>query len=201
MLCILLTTLPCQLTKPGGSRKDIKVVFGRWRYDGDRERFQSNQAGPCAPSPAPCALCLAPSDSKHSISCGHAWKARNILLRLCHSSATMCSNFEMMSQKTHSLARDPSHLATPFIGAHRSRGVSHPVASHSFLVCSPSLAEMERGPVLWFSPEDQTPNATGFVHAPQRPDDRKFGSSRVLQINLPPPALSIRSRRPGHRPR
>ena len=60
---------------------------------------------------------------------------------------------------------------------------------------------LERGPVLWFSPEDQTPNATGFVHAPQRPDDRKFGSSRVLQINLPPPALSIRSRRPDHRPR
>ena len=58
-----------------------------------------------------------------------------------------------------------------------------------------------RGPVLWFSPEDQTPNATGFVRAPQRPDDRKFGSSRVLQINLPPPALSIRSRRPDHRPR
>ena len=54
---------------------------------------------------------------------------------------------------------------------------------------------------LRFSPEDQTPNATGFVRAPQRPDDRKFGSSRVLQINLPPPALSIRSRRPDHRPR
>ena len=60
---------------------------------------------------------------------------------------------------------------------------------------------MERGPVLWFSPEDQTPNAAGFVRAPQRPDDRKFGSSRVLQINLPPPALSIGSRRPNHRPR
>ena len=61
---------------------------------------------------------------------------------------------------------------------------------------------VERGPVLWFSPEeDQTPNAAGFVRAPQRPDDRKFGSSRVLQLNLPPPALSVGSRRPDHRPR
>ena len=60
---------------------------------------------------------------------------------------------------------------------------------------------LEQGPVLWFSPEDQTPNAAGFVRAPQRPDDRKFGSSRVLQINLPPPVLSIGSRRPDHRPR
>ena len=60
---------------------------------------------------------------------------------------------------------------------------------------------LEQGPVLWFSPEDQTPNAAGFIRAPQRPDDRTFGSSRVLQINMPPPVLSIGSRRPDHRPR
>ena len=29
-----------------------------------------------------------------------------------------------MPQKTHSLTQDPSHLATPFIGAQRPRGVS-----------------------------------------------------------------------------
>ena len=53
-------------------------------------------------------------------------ESKNILLRLCHSSTTMCSNFEMMPQKTHSLPQDPSHLATPFIGAHRSRGFLTP---------------------------------------------------------------------------
>ena len=89
MLCTLLTTLPCQLTKPGGPRKGIEVIFGHRRYDGDRKRFQSNRAGPCVPSLAPgalCALSLAPSDSKHSIYCGYAWKARIILFWLSHSS-------------------------------------------------------------------------------------------------------------------
>ena len=37
------------------------------------------------------------------------------------STNTMCSNFEMMPQKAHSLPQDLSHLATLFIGAHRSR--------------------------------------------------------------------------------
>ena len=36
--------------------------------------------------------------------------------------------------RCRSLAQGPSHLATPFIGAQRSHGVSHPVASHSFHV-------------------------------------------------------------------
>ena len=30
-------------------------------------------------------------------------ESKNILLRLCHSSTTMCSNYELMTQKTHSL--------------------------------------------------------------------------------------------------
>ena len=34
-------------------KKPTKVVFGHWRYDGDRKRFQSNRAGPCVTSPAP----------------------------------------------------------------------------------------------------------------------------------------------------
>ena len=62
---------------------------------------------------------------------------------------------------------------------------------------------IERGPVLCFFQRTKHPTrrALCFVRAPQRLDDRKFGSSRVLQINLPPPALSIGSRRPDHRPR
>ena len=47
-------------------------------------------------------------------------ESKNILHQLYHSSETMCSNFEMMPQKTHRLSQGPSHLATPFIGAHRS---------------------------------------------------------------------------------
>ena len=58
-----------------------------------------------------------------------------------NSANILCSNFEMMPQKTDSRSQDLSHLATPLIGAHRSRGFSHPVANHSALVCSLSLAE------------------------------------------------------------
>ena len=63
--------------------------------------------------------------------------------QIYNSSNIMCSNFEMMPQKTHSLPQD---LATPLIGTHRSRGFSHPVANPSFLVCSPSLAERGERP-------------------------------------------------------
>ena len=76
-----------------------------------------------------------------------------------------------MPQKTHSLPQDASHLATPYIGARTDLGFfSHPVANHSFLVCSPSLAACgERlspfagSPFLWpglgsllYSQEPQT---------------------------------------------
>ena len=98
-------------------------------------------------------LCLALSDSKHSLSRGHAWKARYILLRLCHSSITMCSKFEMMPQKAHNLPQGPSHLATPFIGAHRSSAPWPTTPSLSVVL--PSLLA-ERGlfpvagsPFLW----------------------------------------------------
>ena len=71
-----------------------------------------------------------------------------------NSANILCSNFVMMPQKTYSRPQDLSHLAIPLIGAHRSVFFFHPVANHSFLVCSPSLAE--RGfpifsgfPLLW----------------------------------------------------
>ena len=70
-----------------------------------------------------CALSiLAPSDSKDPIYCGTALKAR-----ISYSTTAIflhcdVSNFEMMPQKTHSLAQGPSHLATPFIKAQRSQG-------------------------------------------------------------------------------
>ena len=35
------------------------------------------------------------------------------------------ASFPRATQKTHRLSQDPSHLATPFIGAHISRGFSH----------------------------------------------------------------------------
>ena len=38
-------------------RQQKKVIFGHWRYGGDRKRFQSNRAGPCVPSPALGASC------------------------------------------------------------------------------------------------------------------------------------------------
>ena len=42
-----------------------------------------------------------------------------------NSANILCSNFEMMSQKTYMWSQDLSHLATPLIGAHRSKFVSH----------------------------------------------------------------------------
>ena len=110
------------------NREIIEVVFGHWRYGGDRKRFQSNRAGPCVPSPAlgaSCASNWAPSDSKHSIllTCMESKKYSPSALS---QSKTMCSNFEMMPQKTEGPAfwlglsgQDPSHLATLFTGAHR----------------------------------------------------------------------------------
>ena len=56
-------------------------------------------------------------------------KQRIILFWLSQSSTKMCSNFEMMPKKLTAHRRPmvlshqgPSHLSTPFIGAHRSRG-------------------------------------------------------------------------------
>ena len=100
------------------------------------------------------------------------------------------TNLVLLSSRSSDLSRGHGN----FTKCTREGAISRP---SSFI----SSKHLERGPVLWFSLEDQTPNATGFVRAPQRPDDRKFGSSRVLQINLPLPELSIRSRRPDHRPR
>ena len=95
VLCTLLTTLPCQLTKPGGPRKGIEVIFGHRRYDGDRKRFQSNRAGPCDPS----------------LFYGHLIHCIQSLVDLHEKqeySQLYGSNFEMVPQKTHCMAQDPS---------------------------------------------------------------------------------------------
>ena len=101
-----------------------------------------NQAGCGAFRLLSCAVCtgclyLALSDSKIQLIWTCMESKGIILPNLQHNSSTniMCSDFEMMPQKVHSLPQDLSHLANPFIGAHRSRGFSHPLANHSFLVC------------------------------------------------------------------
>ena len=95
-----------------------------------------------APRPLSCAerfvfgaiwICM---ESIRSI--GSAWKAIIILFYSATVLQSYGSNFEMMSSEDPKLGQDSSHLATPVTGAHRSRSFSHPVGSHSFLVCSPS---------------------------------------------------------------
>ena len=84
-----------------------------------------NQAGRGAPRPLTCAVrigCLevAPSDSKAQL----IWtcmESKIVLSQLYHNSNILRSNFEMMPPGRRrpivGLNQDPSHLATPFIGA------------------------------------------------------------------------------------
>ena len=65
-------------------------------------------------------------------------ESKKYSLLICHSSPIIWFKFRNVVIRRPRMGQDSPHLATPVTGAHRSRSFSHPVASHSFLVCSPS---------------------------------------------------------------
>ena len=145
MLFALLTTLPCQLiTKqpPGGSRKEIEVISVTGGTTAIEKGFNQTGRGPASPLLRPSPLWRHLIQSIQPLVELHGKQARIFYSTTAIFLQSYVYNFGMMSQKTHSLAQGPSHLATLVIGAQRShQGFLTPWPAIPSLSSSPSLAE------------------------------------------------------------